>query len=635
MDLLEIEKMCECNNGILFTNEFGVKFTSEDTVSFTMWAPLAYKVELLLFRRYNSILKEPSKVILMDALDCGVWQKENVNCNDLFYYKYRIYNKLSDGTEDVNEVCDIWAKSASQDSLASQIVDISDGFTAVPTRSVEVYDKSIKSYVNPWKEKDYTRSLIYELHVRDWSLVEDPQSTGKFLDLAEGIKVVKYIKSLGVTHVQLMPCFDYAQTDDDPGYNWGYNPYNYNVPESRYVRRMKDGTDAVKQFRTLVQKFHKAGIAVNMDVVYNHTNATGKGSLYDMTAPGYFYRLNEDGSFSNGTGCGNEVATEHKMVRYFVLDSLKHWMLNYHINGFRFDLMGCQETDFMGEVYAELSKIDSSVMVYGEPWTAGPCLVKSGVCKENIDTCEPSLEHNGVACFNDNFRDAIKGAEFMRFKAGQVQGEYADEEICKGLCGSKNLTNRIGRMINYVECHDNFTLFDKLSLCVLGKSSYSGNFLEVLNKASLEEVKKQDKLSASYVLLAQGTPFLHSGQEFLRTKRGNDNSYIAGDLVNKIDFSMREQFSDVYFCYKGLIALRKEYPEAFGCNANATAETLEAGVTLYKTGDFMVIFNATSKDLSIEYTGYGSVVDVSTGAPRFKKNMPSLVEAKSFLILKR
>ena len=266
MTAKEIEKMCVCENSSLCKEKFGVSFSSMNSVSFRMWSPNALAVELLLFRRYNTLSKNPSAVISMNKLDGGVWSLSDVDCTDSFYYKYRIHNELSDGTVEISEVCDIWAYAASADSVASQVTNISDGATAVPQRSSEIYDGTKENYVNPWKGTEYSDALIYELHIRDWSLVEDPSSFGKFMDIAEGLKVVKYIRSLGVTHVQLMPCYDYAQTNDDPAYNWGYNPYNYNVPEGRYVRRMKDGTDAVRQFRALIQKFHKAGIAVGPQV---------------------------------------------------------------------------------------------------------------------------------------------------------------------------------------------------------------------------------------------------------------------------------------------------------------------------------------------------------------------------------
>ena len=197
------------------------------------------------------------------------------------------------------------------------------------------------------------------MHIRDWSRAIVSDSTGKFLEIAESAKIIGHLKDLGVTHVQILPMFDYAQVNSDSGYNWGYNPYHYNVPEGRYVTSgYKDGTQAVREMRQRISALHDAGIAVIMDVVYNHTNSTGENSLYDKTVPQYFYRVKADGSYSNGSGCGNEVATNHDMVRKYVIESLRHWMLDYHINGFRFDLMGLAEKETMKAVYDELYKID-------------------------------------------------------------------------------------------------------------------------------------------------------------------------------------------------------------------------------------------------------------------------------------
>ena len=600
-------------------------------MQFSCWAPSAQKVSLLLFKNFHDVLDNMLvAVIAMERSDGGWWCSADIDCGKASYYKFRIHH----GAE-VDDVCDIWAKCAGPDSIASEIIDINASPLCLPAGSAERYDGTAESYVNPWQGRGYTQAIIYEMHIRDWSRVEDPRSTGKFLDIAEGRRVIPYLKELGITHVQLLPCFDYAETNDDLSYNWGYNPYNYNVPEGRYVRKMKDGSDAVREFRALVQAFHAAGIAVNMDVVYNHTNGTERFSLYDMTEPRYFYRMKEDGSYANGSGCGNELASGRDMVRRFMLDSLRHWMLDYHINGFRFDLMGCHEVSVMRDIYAALSAIDSCVMVYGEPWTGGESLVADGVCKERIDRCAPNAKADGVACFNDRFRDAVKGAEFMCFNPGQVQGAFDDAAICAGLCGSKEVSRHLGRMINYAECHDNYTLFDKLAMCALGVKSFNGNLFAALDEEALALVKKEDTLAAAFVLLAQGTPFLSGGQEFLRTKRGDGNSYASCDDVNQIDFSFTDTYRDVLAVYKGLIALRKAYPETFGSNDKADATIVSNGFIRYRTGDFVVYFNATNESCGFEEKNFPLRVDVSQGKVEVGENTLPAVAAKSFLILKK
>ena len=315
-------------------------------------------------------------------------------------------------------------------------------------------------------------------------------------------------------------------------------------------------------------------------------------------------------------------------------------MKDYQINGFRFDLMGVLETETMKEIYAELKKIDPNVLVYGEPWCGGECSVVNGCTKQNIDECD------GVACFNDDFRDAIKGAEFAGFKKGEVQGVFNDKAICTGLTGSlvKNdgFTNNSCRTINYVECHDNFTLFDKLALSYLDLTEFCGDLYKKIGESGLETVKKQDILSAAYVILAQGVPFINGGQEFMRTKMGDENSYKSSDVINQIDFEFKKKNSDVFNCYKGLFALRRKYSDSFGKNQNAIAEILAEGVVSYKTGDFEVIFNASKSDFTKLVNDAGFLVDVSSGEviekaleSRGNGRVNVCVKSLSFIILKK
>ena len=617
-------------------DDLGLTFSGSQP-TFKAWIPVAEKVELLLFKEAGDF-KTSDVSYEMTSGDKGVWSYTLNNSAGYKYYQYKI---TRGGTAVV--VSDIWGKAASPDSVASQIVNISTDPSCAP----EGWEAG---YTNPFGKngtevKKYSDAIIYEMHIRDWSRAFVEDSTGKFIDLANSTEFVNHLTDLGITHVQLVPVFDYAQTNDDESYNWGYNPYHYNVPEGRYVKDMKDGSDSVKQFRTFIKKLHDAGIAVNMDVVYNHTSGTGDWSLYDKTVPKYFYRMDSTGNYSNGSGCGNEVATNHKMVEKYVIDSLKHWMKDYHINGFRFDLMGLHETSFMKKVYEELSLIDPNVMVYGEPWTGGTAAVVNGVSKSTIDNCADNADKNWVACFNDDFRNAIKGAEYGGFQQGHVQGKFSDKEIVKGLKGSLKdyggFTDVLGRSLNYVECHDNYTLFDKLAISYLGKTSYDGDLFTAIGPDGLKEVKKQDMLSAAFVFLAQGTPFINGGQEFLRTKKGDENSYESPDSINQIDIGFKDTYSDVYNTYKGLIALRKANPAAFGENYYAEAETLRSGVTKYTTGDFLVFFNATPSDYPIQEadkTGYTKAVDVSSGdvvESVESENIPSSVPAKGFVILKK
>ena len=612
---------------------------SGSTASFKTWAPLASDVKLLLFTN-SAALKTPAETKQMTKDDKGIWSLSNVSIGSYKYYKFRITNN-----GEQNDVCDIYAKSASADSVAAQITDINTDSAAIPSGTQ--YGKK-EYYKNPFgndgtQTKSYTDAVIYEMHIRDWAKAENTSNTGKYLEIANGTKVIAHLKDLGITHVQILPVFDYAEKNDNSDYNWGYNPYHYNVPEGRYVTAgYADGTQAVLELRTLIKKLHDAGIAVIMDVVYNHTSGTGKNSLYDMTVPYYYYNMAADGTYMNGSGCGNEIDTSSPMSKKYIIDSLKHWMLDYHVNGFRFDLMGCIEKSTMKEIYKELSAIDKNVMVYGEPWTGGTSGVKNGITSEtkgSIGECaDNTYSNNGVGCFDDDYRNAIKGAEFGGFKKGHVQGTFYDGAIIKGLQGSKSDVDVIGRFINYVECHDNYTLFDKLAISYSYGTKPPKPPVDLFAKigvAGLTEVEKQDKLAAAYIFLAQGTPFINGGQEFLRTKKGDENSYNSSDAINAIDLGLKTTYSDVYNTYKGLIALRKANPAAFGKNSSASAEKLATGFIKYKTGNFLVYFNATDETQHIDTMGYAKLIDVSSGSVNESGTIPPGITAKSFVILKK
>ena len=630
--------------------------------TFKTWAPVASDVKLLLYADASKVGTFKAETIKAQAIgatteeellgtpadtvqmqkdsETGVWSAEIEDVSSYKYYKYQMDNL---GT--TYYVSDIWAKSCSAEAIASQIVDInSPDSGAIPSSKTDTAYGKKDSYYNPF-DGNGSDAVIYEMHITDWSFAvpetaDYTMNVGKYLDVANE-KIINHIKDLGVTHVQLLPVFEFAETNYNDKYNWGYNPYHYNVPEGRYVTvGYEDGTQAVLELRTLISKLHEAGIAVNMDVVYNHTSGIGSGSLYDSTVPYYFYRFTEDGEYSNGSGCGNEINSEATMVKKYIIESLRHWMLDYHFNGFRFDLMGCLSKETMADIYKELSAIDSSVLVYGEPWTgATEAAVVNGATQAVSVTSA-----GGVGAFDDDFRDAIKGAEFGGFKQGQVQGTFNDSSIItglKGLAGNnrRNDTGILSLGLHYVECHDNYTLFDKLAISYLGKTSYSGDlFKNTKIKDGLETIKSEDKLAAAYVMLSQGTAFMNGGQEFLRTKRGNENSYSASNSkassTNGIDLSFKETYSDVYNTYKGLIALRKANPAAFGANKDATAETVSEGVTKYTTRDFRVYFNATDSAVNIDVSGYSKVIDVTSGAPT-DSALVSSVPAKSFVILKK
>ena len=608
-------------------NDLGLTLNG-NIATFKTWAPVASSVSLLLYNDATDLSTPSTEPKPMNRNNEGIWYIENVDVSSYKYYKFRIVNN-----GESNDVCDIYAKACSPDSVAAQIVDIETDPSTMPVSWETIY-------TNPWKGNTYSDAIIYEMHIRDWAKAIG--GDGKFIELAQSDEFINHLKDIGITHVQILPAFDYAQPNEDEKYNWGYNPYHYNVPEGRYVDNMIDGSDAVAQFRELILALHDAGIAVIMDVVYNHTAGTGKGSLYDMTVPYYYYRLNKDGTYSNGSGCGNETDSEAPMFKKYMIDTLKNWMENYHVNGFRFDLMGLHSQQTMSEIYEALYDIDPKVMVYGEPWSGGDALVKN----PTVNTISTS-KGMGVGAFEDTFRNGIKGGEFGGFQAGHVQGTYKDNEIIEGLSGksgrnSSNGKTKPGLMLSYVECHDNYTLYDKLTISQFDFPGKNDAQLKSLWKkfADLDADKQQavsdqNKLAAAYVFLAQGTPFINGGQEFMRDKDGDHNSYQSDDTVNGIDLGYKETHKDVYNVYKGLIAFRKANSDSFGGNTSASATKLKTGVTMYKTGDFLVYFNATSSAEKITTTDYSKVIDVTSGTPTESEELPTSVPAKGFVILKK
>ena len=653
-------------------NDLGLTLEG-NKATFKVWAPVASDVKLLVYSTsadvgtfnaasitakavgsttdeelYGTPAVDPIQMV-KDSTN-NVW---SATIDDVSAYKYYKYQIVNNGT--TYFVCDTYAKATSADSIAAQIVDINSAAEAIPSSTTDKAFGTKEGYYNPFK-KDYSDAVIYEMHITDWSAAESGEykntaagNVGKYLTVANSEKIINHLKDIGITHVQILPVFEFAETNANEKYNWGYNPYHYNVPEGRYVTvGYEDGTQAVLEFRTLVAKLHEAGISVIMDVVYNHTNGTQGGSLYDSQVPYYFYRFDATGAYSNGSGCGNEVDTEAPMMKKYIIESLKNWMLDYHINGFRFDLMGCIAKETMADIYDALYEIDPSVLVYGEPWTGGTAAVENGAV--SAGTASSGL---GYGAFDDDLRDAIKGAEFGGFKYGQVQGTINDSAINALILGKvginkRNSTGKLGLALHYVECHDNYTLFDKLAISYwriknnkTGEEVKTGNLFSAIGEDGIATVKSWDKLSAAYVFLSQGTAFLNGGQEFLRTKRGNHNSYntsnTSSSSTNGIDLSFKETYADVYNTYKGLIALRKANPEAFGANEAAIAETYNkvSGVTKYTTGDFLVYFNATDKSVEIESTGYTKVIDVTSGTPTESTTLPTSVPAKSFVILKK
>lgn len=406
--------------------------------------------------------------------------------------------------------------------------------------------------------------IIYEMHHRDFSI--DPSSglvnKGKFLALTEQ-KAIRHLKELGINAVHILPSFDFASIDEanttTPQYNWGYDPQNYNVPEGSYSFDAEQPTRRILEFKQMVQALHKAGIRVILDVVYNHTFDI-KGGNFDRTFPMAYYRYTADGKPSNGSGCGNETASEKPLMRQFMLESMKYWADEYHIDGFRVDLMGIHDIETMNLIRKELSSIDPNIFIYGEGWTAGTCAYPT----EKLALKAHIKQMPGIAAFSDEIRDALRGP-FSDEKQASFLGGIAgfEESIKAGIAGmiahpqvdytKVNYTkepwaNEPTQMIAYVSCHDDMCLVDRLKASI-PEAAYD-----------MEEVIRLDQLAQTVVFTSQGIPFMLSGEEMLRDKKGVHNSFNSPDEINHLDWNNLKKYPQIFAYYKGLIQMRKSHP---------------------------------------------------------------------------
>ncbi|MDE7156182.1 MAG: type I pullulanase, partial [Muribaculaceae bacterium] len=392
---------------------------------------------------------------------------------------------------------------------------------------------------------------------------------GKFLALTEqdalstlGDKTgIDHLKELGITHVHILPSYDFSSVDEsNPSanqYNWGYDPLNYNVPEGSYSTDPANPATRIREMKQMIQALHNAGIGVIMDVVYNHT-AKNDDSNFSLTAPLYYYRYNDDGSYSNASGCGNETASDRKQMQNFIVNSVKYWADEYHIDGFRFDLMAIHDTETMNRVARELKQIDPSIIIYGEGWTAGdsPLPAERRALKENV------AKMNGIAVFSDDIRDAIKGHYSNATDRGFATGKPGNEETVKiGIVAStahpmvdysKGNNSKFAyassplQVINYISCHDDLCLTDKLAKSLPEKSE--------------AERQRAAKLAQTIVFTSQGTPFMFAGEEIFRDKKGVHNTYNSPDEINAIDWQLKNTNANLFNYYRNLIALRKAHP---------------------------------------------------------------------------
>ena len=434
--------------------------------------------------------------------------------------------------------------------------------------------------------------VIYELHHRDFSIHPSSgiKNKGKFLALTEE-KAINHLRQLGVNAVHILPSFDYASVDetrlDKPQYNWGYDPLNYNVPEGSYSTDPYRPEVRIREFKQMVQAMHKAGIRVILDVVYNHTYDLS-GSAFQRTWPDYFYRKRADGRYSDGSGCGNETASEQPLMRQFMIESMKHWVKEYHIDGFRVDLMGIHDIETMNLIQAEMQKIDPSIYIYGEGWSAGTCAYP----QEKLAMKANTGQMPGIGAFSDEMRDALRGPFSDDHKPAFLAALDGNEESLKfGIVGAiahpqvdmsqvnyskKPWANQPTQMISYVSCHDDMCLTDRIRNSIPGITT--------------AEVIKLDLLAQTFVFASQGVPFMLCGEEMLRDKKGVHNSFCSPDSINELNWTNLERYPQVFAYYKGLIALRKAHPAFRLGNAELVRKHLEfidapAKVVAYRLKD--------------------------------------------------
>lgn len=540
-------------------DDLGNTYTPAQT-KFRLWAPTATGVDLVTYPKASAIASEGVATHMVADIN-GTWVTTLTGDRNGTIYDYRV---TVGGVQ--REAVDPYVRATTINGIHGVVIDLA-----------KTNPKSWTS-VKPAFTGKSTDAVIYELHIRDLSM--DSSSNipaahkGKYLALTD-LKTttskgaptgVNAIKDLGVTHVELLPVFDFASVDESaPAFNWGYDPQNYNVPEGSYSSDPSDPKTRITELKSAVQALHNDKLRVMMDVVYNHVFNSSDFSE-EKIVPGYFFRTNADGTLTNGSGVGNDVASERPMVRKFIVDSVKYWASQYHFDGFRFDLMGLLDITTMQEVRRALDTIDPSILVIGEGWDMGTLDPASRANQKNIT----SLPR--IAAFNDELRDGIKGSVFDAADQGYASGKVSQiGHVKAGIVGNIAYSNSVEgkwttsnptQSVNYVESHDNLTLFDKLTASVKDKS----------------KIPTLDRFSASIALLSQGVPFMQAGQEFLRSKNGDSNSYKSSDTINSLKWDIRSKNVTTVNYYKGLIALRLAHPVF----RMSTASLVKANLTFLK-----------------------------------------------------
>ena len=561
------------DNYFSYDGELGALYEKEGTL-LRVWTPTAKSVEVWIYA--DDSFKGPSTKIEMVQKPKGIFEAYLPGDQHGTIYVYKIL--FLNNRESIS--VDPYARATTVNGMKSVIADLN-------RTNPDGWGERLPAFGLP------EEAIIYELHIRDFSISETSGivNKGKFLGLTEkntqnasGRKTgLDYLIDLGITHIQILPMFDYATVDEanltEPQYNWGYDPLNYNVPEGSYSTDPFDPFNRIFELKQMIRTLHENGLRVIMDVVYNHVYDP-KDQALERTVPGYFYRYNADGSLANGTGVGNDTASERHMMRKYIIDSVKYWAKEYHLDGFRFDLMGIHDSVTMNAIREALDKIDPSIIIIGEGWEMSTPLPEDLKASQRNAQAMPRIAH-----FNDSIRIAVKGSDFGDEKdRGFISGKnYLEDLLLRNIKGAMHLSSHSSyvdpeQVIQYVEAHDNLTLYDKLLRS---------------NPDDSEEVRiKRHTLATSIVLLSQGVPFIHGGQEFLRTKAGVANSYQSPDEINQFEWERVTTYQESVAYVKGLIALRKsEY--LFRLH---THEEIDTHFTMLSENFNIVAFSLTNSE---------------------------------------
>lgn len=623
-----------------YNGELGAIYTKEST-TFRVWSPLAAAVNLNIYLSGNEKDKTPAlpgkSLAKMNGENWnGVWETVVEGDLNKYYYTYSIVNYGY-----MAETIDIYAKAAGINGDRGMIVDL---------ESTNPKGWHNDKYIFQTND-NYSSPIIWELHVRDFSIHANSgmKFKGKYKAFTEqnthlvgndNVKTgIAYLRDLGITYVHLLPVYDFQTVDEsrisdidyDKKFNWGYDPKNYNLPEGSYSTDPTRGEVRIKEFKEMVQSIHSAGIGIIMDVVYNHTYTVSE-SNFSKSVPNYYYRTDESGRLTNGSGCGNETASEKQMFRKYMADSLVYWATEYHIDGFRFDLMALHDIETMGVIRESLDRIavgeGTKILMYGEPWAAEQGTLKDGISanKENVKSLP-----NRVSIFSDTIRDGIRGNNNVPPNGGYINGgAYNDENmnydriksgVQGGMYGGRGFINTASprQQVIYASAHDNYTLYDQIALTMSG-----GNPLDLIYELYNDDFAARNRMAAAIMYTSRGIPFMQAGEEMGRTKFGNHNSYNSADHVNQLDWQRQVDFSDIYNYYKGMIAIRKEYSPLrdltkasadnihflSGLDENVIGYIMKKGATDTGKWNYMVVLlnpNGFDKTVTISAPNFGSI----------------------------